>query len=142
MAATLPLALIGLGISIYLTIEHFTGTTSLYCTNGVFNCQKVTTSAESEFLGLVPVAVLGLFQYLVMTALCTPWAWRSANRLVHLARLAFAVVGMGFVLWLLCAEFLLIHAVCEWCSGVHLVTFILFVCIVRTVPTMVGWAER
>lgn len=140
---TLPLAIIALGISTYLTIEHFTGTTTLACTaGGPINCIKVTTSAESEFLGLVPVAVLGLFQYVVMTALCTPWAWRSTNRLVHQARLAFAVVGMGFVLWLLIAEFALIHAICEWCTAVHVITFALFVCMVRTVPVMLGWAER
>jgi uncharacterized membrane protein len=141
LAVTFPLALIGLGISIYLTIVHFEPH-ALVCQNGtIFNCGEVTTSKWSRFLG-IPVVFLGLFQYLVMAGLCTPWAWRSKNRLVHLARLAFAVVGMCFVLWLLSAEILLIHAFCEWCSGVHLVTFLLFICMVRTVPTMVGWAER
>jgi uncharacterized membrane protein len=142
VATTQILALIGLGISTYLTIVHFNGTQDLTCTKGVFDCLKVTTSAESEFLGIIPVAVLGLFQYVAMTALCTPWAWRSTRREVHIARLGFAVVGMGFVLWLISAEVLLIHAICEWCTGVHLVTFVLFLCIVRTVPAMVGWAER
>ena len=67
-----------------------------------------------------------------MTALCTPWAWRSTRREVHLARLAFAVVGMGFVLWLIAAELLIIGSICEWCTGVHIVTFVLFICIVST----------
>lgn len=143
MAVSFPLALLGLGISTYLTIVHFVGTQDLVCSlHGTFDCEAVTTSWESEFLGIIPVAVLGLGQYLAMTVLCSPWAWRSTRREVHLARLVFAVVGMGFVLWLVSAEFLLIHAVCEWCTGVHIITFALFICIVRTVPPMLGWAER
>ncbi len=141
-AATLPLALVGLGLAVYLTIEHFVGTSILACSdNSVVNCVKVTSSAESKILG-IPVAVLGLVQYVAMTALCTPWAWRSTKRLVHLARLAFAVVGMGFVLWLVSAELLLIHAICLYCTGVHVVTFVLFLCVVSTVPSILGWAER
>lgn len=137
---TLALAFVGLGISIYLTITHFDPKT-LSCPVSGFDCQLVTTSWESRFLG-IPVPFLGLFQYVVMVALCTPWAWRSARREVHLARLAFAVVGMGFVLWLVSAEFLLIKSICLWCTGVHIVTFVLFLCIVSTVPTMLGWNER
>lgn len=137
VVATQTLAIIGLGIASYLTYVHFTGLKSLTCNTSIFNCNEVTTSGESRFFG-IPVAVLGLCQYAVMTGLCTPWAWRTRVRVVHLARLVLAVVGMGFVLWLLAAEILIIHSFCEWCSGVHLVTFILFVCIVRTVPPMLS----
>jgi uncharacterized membrane protein len=38
---------------------------------------------------------------------------------------------MGFVLWLLGAELLIIDHICLWCSGVHLVTFALLVIILR-----------
>jgi|ERR1039458_592695 uncharacterized membrane protein len=142
VAATEVLAIIGLGISVYLTIVHFEGTQLLACTNtGIINCAKVTTSAQSRFLG-IPVVFLGLFQYVSMMALCSPWAWRSQRREVHLARLAFATVGMGFVLWLIAAELLIVNNICEWCSGVHLVTFVLFILVVQTVPKMVGWTGR
>jgi uncharacterized membrane protein len=141
IVVTWVLAAIGLGISSYLTIAHFDTAVTLVCTNnGGFNCLKVTTSAQSYFLG-VPVAVLGLFQYVVMVGLCSPWAWRSARREVHLARLAFAVVGMGFVLWLFSAEALIIKAFCLWCSVVHVVTFLMLICVMRTVPAMLGWTE-
>src|SRR5579871_3465258 len=140
VVATEVLAILGLGIAAYLTYVHFTGTQNLVCQRGAFNCQKVTTSGESRFLGL-PVSVLGLFQYAVMVGLCSPWAWRSTVRLVHLARLAFAVVGMAFVVWLISAEALIIKAICEWCTGVHLVTFIMFVCVVRSVPELLGWTS-
>ncbi len=134
------LALIGLGISVYLTITHFQPHLLACSTHGFVNCGVVTTSAQSRFLG-IPVAFLGVAQYLAMTALCSPWAWRASNRLVHLARLALAVVGMCFVLWLITAEFLIIKNLCEWCTGVHIVTFAMFICVVLTVPTMLGWGE-
>ena len=136
------LCLIALGISTYLTIEHFTGNTSLVCTDsGGFNCGKVTTSTWSVILG-IPVAVLGLVQYVAMSVLCSPWGWRAARREVHVARLAFAVVGMVFVLWLIAAEALLIHAFCLWCSGVHLITFLVFILVIQSVPRMLGWTTR
>jgi uncharacterized membrane protein len=77
-----------------------------------------------------------------MTALCSPWAWRTTRREVHLARLVLATVGMGFVLWLVAAELLIIGNICLYCTGVHLVTFAVFVCTVATVPAMLGWTER
>jgi uncharacterized membrane protein len=138
---TLALAIVGVGISTYLTITHFDPTALTCSSKGIINCAKVTTSAESRFLG-IPVAFLGLFQYLCMTALCTPAAWRSKRREVHLARLALATIGMGFVLWLLAAELLIIGSICLWCTGVHVITFALFICVVSTVPAMLGWNDR
>jgi uncharacterized membrane protein len=135
------IAFVALGISIYLTIVHFDTTIKLVCSDkGGINCAKVTTSGESYFFG-IPVAVLGLVQYLAMVALCSPWAWRSQRRDVHLARLGFAVVGMAFVLWLFSAEALIIKAFCLWCSGVHVLTFVMLICVARTVPGMLGWTE-
>jgi uncharacterized membrane protein len=136
----LVLSLGGLGIATYLTIAHF-GHVALVCSNsGAINCQKVTTSAQSYFLH-IPVAMLGLGFYVAMTALNLPVAWRSADRRVHIARLALLVVGMCFALYLVSAELLLIGAICLWCTGVHLVTFSLFVLVVQTVPRMLGWGQ-
>jgi uncharacterized membrane protein len=137
----LLLSLCGLGIATYLTIAHF-GHVPLVCSNsGEINCQKVTTSTESYFLH-IPVAMLGLGFYLTMTALNLPVAWRSTDRRVHIARLALLVLGMCFALYLVSAELLLIGAICLWCTGVHLVTFCLFVLVVQTVPRMLGWGQR
>lgn len=135
------LALIGLGLSIYLTIGHFEGPRFLVCTDsGAINCAKVTTSAQSYALG-VPVAILGLGFYTVMTALCSPWAWRAADRRIHLVRLAMSVLGIGFVLYLVGAELLVIKAICLYCTGVHIVTFAQLLVVVATVPTMLGWGQ-
>ena len=125
--ATLALALAGLGVSIYLTIAHFTESTLAGCseTSGLVNCTKVTTSAQSYVFG-IPVAVLGLAFYVVVVALMSPWAWRSARREVHLIRLASLVAGVGFVLYLLYAELFMIGSICLYCTSVHVITFVLF----------------
>ena len=125
---TFLVALAGLGVSIYLTIAHFTEATLAGCneTAGLVNCTKVTTSPQSYVFG-IPVAVLGLAFYLFMVAIMSPWAWRAARREVHLVRIAALIAGMGFVLYLLYAELFIIGSICLYCTSVHALTFILFV---------------
>jgi uncharacterized membrane protein len=136
----LALALAGLGISIYLTIVHFVGQQALVCSdNGVINCAAVTTSAQSHFLGM-PVSVLGLAFYLSMVAINLPPLWRSVDRRVHLARVGLLVVGMAFALYLVSAELLIIGKICIWCTGVHVVTFALFILVMTSSPRLLGWA--
>jgi len=134
---TLLLSIFGLGVSIYLTITHFSPHALVCVSNGTFNCEKVTTSAQSEVFG-IPVAMLGLFYFVPMIALCLPAAWHSTDRRVHLARLILSVVGVGMILYLLIAELFIIKAICLWCSSVHVVTFILFVIIVTASPLVLG----
>jgi uncharacterized membrane protein len=142
VVTTFVLSLGGLAISAYLTYVHFAGVQSLSCpgAGSVINCEKVTTSAQSYFLGM-PVSVLGLVYYVVFTALNSPWAWRAADRRVHLARLAVAVIGMAFALYLVAAELVIIGNICIWCTSVHLITFIIFVLVLTTVPSMLGWGS-
>jgi uncharacterized membrane protein len=134
---SLLVSLYGLGASIYLTITHFDKVALVCASNGLINCQKVTTSPQSEIFG-IPVAMLGLVFFVPMIALCLPAAWRSADRRIHLARLGLSVVGVGMILYLIIAELFIIKAICEWCSSVHLATFILFVIVVTASPTVLA----
>jgi uncharacterized membrane protein len=135
------LALLGLGMSTYLTVVHFVGNQILACTsNSVFNCEAVITSPQSYVFG-IPVAVLGLVYYVVMAGVCSPWAWRASDRRVHLGRLAMVVVGIGFVLYLISAELLIVKSICELCTTVHVVTFAQLLLVVATVPAMLGWGR-
>jgi uncharacterized membrane protein len=137
---TFALALAGLGVSIYLTIAHFTESTLAGCseTKGLVNCTKVTTSAQSYVFG-IPVAVLGLAFYLFAVVIMSPWAWRAARREIHLLRIASLVVGIGFVLYLLYAELFLIGSICLYCTSVHVITFVLFV---LTMLAVAAWGLR
>lgn len=135
------LSLIGLGLASYLTYEHYAVKVFQGCSlGGIFDCEKVTTSAESHVLG-VPVAVLGLGNFLIFSVINSPWAWRVRSYWLHVARLILSVGGMIFVLWLLYAELLVIDNICIYCTGVHIVTFALFVILVRVAPTQLGWSK-
>jgi uncharacterized membrane protein len=124
---TLVLSLAGLGVSIYLTVQHYTAATSfLGCpATSTFNCQKVTTSSESIIFG-IPVAVFGLAFYVFMVAVNTPWAWRSRLPAIYWARLGSIVLGIVFVLYLIYTELFTIGAICVDCTSVHIITFLLF----------------
>ena len=108
-----------------------------------FNCETVTTSAQSHILG-IPVAVLGLLYFVPMLLLCLPVAWRSADRRIHLARLVLASIGVGTIIYLIIAELFLIKAICLWCTSVHLITFILFVIVATSSPIVLspGYGDR
>jgi uncharacterized membrane protein len=124
--SSLVLALAGLAVAGYLTIAHYTSSSILACSSsGLVNCELVTTSAQSRFLG-IPVALLGLIWFVAMTALSLPAAWATTDRRVHQTRVLLAVLGIGFVLWLIYAELIIIGAICLWCTVVHVIAFGLF----------------
>jgi len=124
--SSLILAVAGLAVSAYLTVEHYSSSTTLACPEtGVVNCVKVTTSSYSTLAGM-PVALLGLLFFAAMTLLCTPAAWRAPNPWVGRARLGGSVAGVVMVACLVWAELFRIDAICLWCTVVHALTVALF----------------
>jgi uncharacterized membrane protein len=136
----LVLSLIGLADSTYLTITHFQAQLLQCSTHGAIDCLAVTTSPQSRVFG-IPVAFLGLAFYVAMTAINLPVFWRTTDVRVAWIRLAMVVTGIGFVLYLIYAELFLIKAICEYCTGVHIVTFALFILVVTTFPSMLQRAR-
>ena len=123
------LAILGFGVSAYETYAELSKTPLAGCPtggNGTFDCAAVLTSSQSMVFGVFPVAVLGLIFYAVVIAIMSPWAWRIQRREVGLLRLAAMVTGMGFVMYLIYAEVVQIQQICEYCTGVHIITFLLF----------------
>ena len=139
---TWVLALAGLGVSIYLTVAHFTSPRILVCSEkGFVNCAAVTTSPESMVFGIFPVAVLGLAFYVFMAAATSPWAWRAPWPAVRWTRFGSVVVGMVFVLYLLYTELFTLNAICLFCTIVHVITFLLFGLIVFSFAAGYGAPE-
>lgn len=133
---SLLICVVGIAVASYLTYAHYTSASNLACSDtGTINCAKVTTSAQSRFLGM-PVAVLGLAFFVGMTALCLPFAWRRQEPVVRYARLLATVVGLGMILWLVYAELAIIKAICIYCTVVHGLTLVLFFVVV--VATVLG----
>lgn len=138
---TFILSIAGLGVSIYLTIVHYSSGVTLACPDtGTVNCEKVITSPQSVVFG-IPVAVLGLAFFVFMLAVNNPLAWRSPLRAIHLARVLSVVVGIVFVIYLVYVELFKVNAICLWCTSVHVITFVLFVLISLSAATW-GLTER
>ena len=136
------LAAAGLGVSIYLTVAHYTSSAILACSDkGLVNCAAVTTSPESVVFGVFPVAVLGLAFYFFLFAITSPWAWRWTWPPVRLIRLGSLVVGMLFVLYLIYTELITLNAICLWCTSVHVLTFALFALVVFSFAAGYGAPE-
>lgn len=126
----LALAVLGVLVSAYLTYEHFTGSSTLACSeNSVVDCSAVTKSAYNQLPpgpgAGVPVAVLGLSFFVVVALLCLPMLWGRSRRL-DLVRLVVLGGGVLMVLWLVYAELFRIDRICLWCTAVHVITVVLF----------------
>ncbi|MDX6308829.1 MAG: hypothetical protein QOI06_1875 [Nocardioidaceae bacterium] len=125
-ATSLVLCVAGVAVAGYLTYEHYSASTTLSCpSTGTIDCLKVTTSTYSKVFG-IPVALLGLLYFIAITPLCLPVAWRSPVNAVHGLRAVASLAGVAFVCYLVWAELFRIDAICLWCTGVHIITVLLF----------------
>lgn len=124
--AMIATCLVGLGVSIYLVVEHFTAATTLACPEiGVVNCQKVTTSEQSTVFG-VPWALLGAVYFAALLAISLPAAWRSRSVALRRGRLALALVGVASVVYLIYVELFVVNALCLWCTVAHAAALVAF----------------
>lgn len=120
---SLAIALLGLGVSIYLTVEHYAASKVLACPeNSIVNCAKVTTSSYAE-IGPLPVALLGAIYFAAVAGLCVPNAWR-ARRLDNV-RIVAATTGVLSSLYFVWVELFRLDTICLWCTIVHLSTLAL-----------------
>jgi uncharacterized membrane protein len=115
-------SLIGLGDSIYLTIEHISGR-SVRCTI-VAGCSAVLSSSYASFRG-VPLAFIGAVAYFTVFSLAT----LAAFDYKWAAKFLVFVVGAMFLvtLWLFYLQAFVIEAFCQFCLLSALVTLVLSV---------------
>ncbi len=132
--ALCAICLAGIGISIYLLIVHYEPQALICHAGGVVNCEAVLKSPSSVIFG-VPVPYFGLAYFVGMGVICLPAAWRSEAAWLAWGRLAAAVAGIGMVVYLVYQEAIVLHEICLWCTGVHVLTFAMFIIIIS------GWQE-
>ena len=132
LAGIVGMALIGLGISIYLTVVHYTKV-PLACTNtSLINCQNVVTSHYSVVpFTKIPITIPGMLWFVVSGAIAGASLWAFAQGAVESARLRQAqllwgALGLLYVLYLVYAEIVLVRNICEWCTAVHILTLLTF----------------
>jgi uncharacterized membrane protein len=102
------LALLGLGIAIYITIADAGGGAPV-CVAGGHGCETVAQSSYSHLAG-IPVSVFGICGYaLLFVAALAPGDG------ARFAGLGLALAGFGFSAYLTYLELFVIDAVCQWC---------------------------
>ena len=115
------LAVIGLGVSLYLSITHYLGfTVPCDLTHG---CEVVLTSRYSMFLGL-PLAVwgVGYFFSIIFSAL-------MANHYPVWQKILTGILSLGALaaLSFLSIQFFVLKKVCQYCLTTDLLSIILFI---------------
>jgi uncharacterized membrane protein len=123
----LCLSILGIADSTYLTIAHYSQSVVLACpTTSFINCAKVTSSSYSEILG-IPVPLFGIVFFVTLFILELPIFWTKKYVWLKNLRLAFVSIGMASVLWFVYVELDRLHAICLYCTGVHILTFFSFI---------------
>jgi uncharacterized membrane protein len=121
----LVLSVLGIGVAGYLTFIHFFGLEAV-CLGGGGGCERVQSSDQSKLLG-IPVAVLGLGAYLVLTA-----ANLARTETARIVAALTALVGFGFSAYLTYQSIAVIDATCQWClASAGLMTGLAVVCVAR-----------
>ena len=120
-------ALAGLGIAAYLTAVHYANVPLACSRQGPVDCGAVTHSSFSVVPGTqVPVTVPGM-AWFALSGLAALMAVRASEaRWLAAAHVAWSVLGIAVALYLVYAELVVIHRICEWCSAVHLLILITF----------------
>jgi uncharacterized membrane protein len=126
--AMLVLAVLGIGVTAFLTILHY-GRITVPCAANGNPCEVVQTSIYSHILG-IPVALLGLIGYIGITAsLLAP-----DRDTVRLATLGLTLFGFAFSGYLTYREAFTLHEYCEWClSSAGMVTLLFIAAVIRYV---------
>jgi uncharacterized membrane protein len=128
------MSLVGIGVSIYLTVVHYDSKLTLACTKGGFvNCTDVTTSAWSVVPGTQwPITIPGMIWFVVAGVLAV-WSLTALARgheepqYARLALMVWSAPALLFVLYLIQVEIVDVRKLCEWCTSVHIMTVAIFV---------------
>lgn len=124
----LLLAIVGAGLALYLTSVHYEHIPLLCSAQGFVNCQLVTSSAYSVVPGTsVPITVPGLGWAIVSAILAVVGLRTRLNyRRVVVAQCIWSLVALITVLYLVYAELVLLHTICAWCTGFHVIILATF----------------
>jgi uncharacterized membrane protein len=122
---SIALGLLGIFVSIYMTIFKLTENQKMCLGNG--GCSVVNSSSYSEVSG-IPVALIGVGGYLVILALLL-FEKRTNFLILNGTMVVFglSLVGFLFTLYLIYVELALIHALCPFCVTSQITMTILFI---------------
>lgn len=117
--------LAGVGVSIYLTAEHYAGF-ALACPAGaVINCEQVLASPYALVPGSnVPTAAAGILWFAASAVLSIAIL---AGRPWLRAQVVWSSIGVVAIVYLIFVEIVLLGAICIWCTAAHVLVLAIFI---------------
>lgn len=128
--ASIALGIVGLLVSIYMTIYKVTSNDGMCLGSG--DCSTVNASRYSEVNG-IPVAAVGVIGYLAILAVHY-FEDRSSffKKNGTLMIFGMALTGFIFTVWLVYVELVLLKAICPFCvTSQAAMTFIFMIAVMR-----------
>ncbi len=132
--ASIALGIVGLLVSIYMTIYKVTSNDGMCLGSG--DCSTVNASRYSEVNG-IPVAAVGVIGYLAILAVHyfedrSSFFKKNGTLMVF----GMALTGFLFTVWLIYVELVLLKAICPFCVASQVVMTLIFIlAIIRLVKT-------
>jgi len=106
------LSVVGVGVSSVSLYHHFGTSKTRYCDFAEnFNCDIVNRSVYSTVFG-IPVALVGIFGYLMLLALATVYRTKAETPMMLLIA---STLGLGFALYLTYIEAFVLGTWCILC---------------------------
>jgi uncharacterized membrane protein len=122
---TIGLTILGLLVSIYMTVYKLTDNDSMCIGSG--DCKAVNQSGYSEVNG-IPVAVIGVAGYLSILAIMylerTPGFFRENGGMLLFG---ITLVGFLFTVWLIFVEVALLKKYCPFCVTSQVTMTLIFI---------------
>jgi uncharacterized membrane protein len=124
-ALALAAGLAGLGISIYLTVVHYSAIPVACPATAQLNCEQVLSSPYGVLAGsAVPTSAAGIVWF-ALSALLAAGRLAGRSRLAR-PQLAWSALGLVTVLILVFIEIVEVGAICIWCTTAHLLVLLIF----------------
>ncbi|HSO26689.1 MAG TPA: vitamin K epoxide reductase family protein [Anaerolineales bacterium] len=134
------LALLGLGVAVYLSYVEVTQTEAVCGPIG--DCNTVQQSPYARLFGLLPIGVLGALGYIAMLLawLAQYYGGPNIKRQAALALWGMTLFGVAFSAYLTFLEPFVIGATCAWClSSAIIVTLLMWA---ATPPALAALRSR
>jgi len=130
--ASIALVIVGLLVSIYMTVYKVTSNDSMCLGSG--DCSTVNASRYSEVNG-IPVAAIGMLGYLAILAV---HLFENRNAFFKqnstLMIFGMALTGFLFTVWLIYVEIALLKALCPFClTSQAAMTLIFAIAVIRLI---------
>jgi uncharacterized membrane protein len=115
----LGLSVAGIVVAGYLTSVHYASVPLACSSSGVVNCEQVLSSRYSEVIG-VPWSVGGIAWFSVSGLLALlALAKTPEPEPLQPAQLAWSLLGLGVILYLIGVELVAVKHICLWCTSMH-----------------------